>query len=96
MALVQIIEFTTTRPDEVEALVREWRSKTSGRRTDRRPSHRTETARTPMADRGFSVLRGGDVQFGPPRDGVIAQSLAELCDGPMVFRNLDVRSIEEM
>jgi len=26
----------------------------------------------------------------------LAQSLAQLCDGPMVFRNLDVRSVEEM
>ena len=36
MAFVQIIEFTTTRPDEVEALVAEWRTKTSGRRTAQR------------------------------------------------------------
>ena len=31
-----------------------------------------------------------------PETASFAQSLAELCDGPMVFRNLDVRSIEEM
>ena len=36
MAFVQIIEFTTTRPDEVEALVSEWRTKTAGRRTAQR------------------------------------------------------------
>ncbi len=33
MSFVQIIEFTTTRPDEVEALVDEWMQKTTGRRT---------------------------------------------------------------
>jgi hypothetical protein len=31
-----------------------------------------------------------------PGTASFAQSLAELCDGPMVFRNLDVRSVEEM
>jgi hypothetical protein len=31
-----------------------------------------------------------------PETASFAQSLAELCDRPMVFRNLDVRSVEEM
>jgi len=36
MAFIQIIEITTTQPDEVEALVSEWRTKTAGRRTAQR------------------------------------------------------------
>lgn len=36
MPFIQIIEFTTSRPDEVEALVDEWRAKTRGRRTAQR------------------------------------------------------------
>ena len=36
MAFIQLIEITTTRPDAVEALVSEWRMKTSGRRTAQR------------------------------------------------------------
>ena len=36
MAFVQIIEFETTKRDEIEALVAEWREKTAGRRTAQR------------------------------------------------------------
>ena len=36
MAFVQIIELTTSRPDEVEALVSGWRAQTTGRRTGQR------------------------------------------------------------
>jgi hypothetical protein len=33
MSFIQVIEITTTRSDEVEALVAEWRMQTAGRRT---------------------------------------------------------------
>jgi hypothetical protein len=36
MAFIQLIEIETTRPDEVEALVSEWRAQTAGRRTAQR------------------------------------------------------------
>jgi len=53
MAFVQIIELTTSRPDEVEALVSGWRAQTTGRRTgqrgtftkDRRPPSRSSDLR---------------------------------------------------
>ena len=31
-----------------------------------------------------------------PETASFAQRVAELCDGPMVFRNLDVRSVDQM
>ena len=36
MAFIQVIELVTTRPDEVEVLVGEWRTQTAGRRTAQR------------------------------------------------------------
>ena len=30
-----------------------------------------------------------------PETGLLAQKIAELCNGPMVFRNLEVRRVEE-
>ncbi len=33
MAFVQIIEFTTSRPDEIETLMNDWMSHTEGRRS---------------------------------------------------------------
>jgi hypothetical protein len=57
-------------------------------------------------DRDRPNSYGPIVEFGSYEDAMsnsdlpgtasFAQSLAELCDGPMVFRNLDVRSVEEM
>ena len=36
MAFIQLIEITTTQPDAVEALVSEWRMRSSGKRTAQR------------------------------------------------------------
>src|SRR5581483_12505947 len=36
MGFVQVIEYKTSKPDEIESVVDEWRSKTEGRRTARR------------------------------------------------------------
>ena len=33
MAFIQIIEVTTTRPEEIQELVKEWSARTQGRRT---------------------------------------------------------------
>jgi hypothetical protein len=98
MAFVQIIEFTTTRPDEVEALVGEWRSKTSGRRTAQRGTFTRDRGRPDVDVQivEFASYEEAMSNSDLPETASLAQSLAELCDGPMVFRNLDVRSIEEM
>jgi hypothetical protein len=98
MAFVQIIEFTTTRPDEVEALVGEWRDKTSGRRTAQRGTFTQDRDRPNSYVQIVEFASYEDAMSNSdlPETASFAQSLAELCDGPMVFRNLDVRSVEEM
>jgi hypothetical protein len=98
MAFVQIIEFTTTRPDEVEALVSEWRTKTVGRRTaqrgiftqDReRPNTYVQIVEFPSYD---DAMANSDL----PETASFAERLGQLCGGPVLYRNLDVRSVEEM
>lgn len=98
MPFVQIIDLTTSRPDEVEALVSEWRSQTMGRRTaqrgtftkDRdRPDTYVQIVEFPSYD---DAMANSDL----PETAAFAERLAALCDGPMAFRNLDVRSVEEM
>jgi hypothetical protein len=98
MAFVQIIEFTTTRPDEVEALVGAWRTKTSGRRTAQRGTFTQDRDRPNSYVQIVEFASYEDAMSNSdlPETASFAQSLAELCDGPMVFRNLDVRSVEEM
>jgi hypothetical protein len=98
MPFIQIIEFTTTRPDEVEALVDRWKADTAGRRTaqrgiftqDRdRPDVYVQIVQFPSFD---DAMANSDL----PETASFAERLAELCDGPMQFRNLDVRSIDEL
>ncbi len=98
MAFIQLIEITTTRPDAVEALLGEWRTKTSGRRTaqrgtftqDReRPNTYVQIVEFPSYD---EAMANSDL----PETASFAERLRQLCDGPILFRNLDVRSVETM
>ncbi len=98
MAFVQIIEFTTARPDEVEALVSEWRTKTAGRRTARRGTFTQdrERANTYVQIVEFASFEDAMANSDLPETEALAEALRELCDGPVLFRNLDVRSVETM
>ncbi len=92
MTFVQIIEYTTSRPDEVRALIDEWWSATEGRRqvmrsvtgVDReRPGSYVQMVEFPSYERAMdnSAL---------PETTALAERIATLCDGPPSFRNLDV------
>ena len=98
MAFVQIIEIETTRPDEVESLVSEWRAKTEGSRKAQRGTF------TKDRDRPNTYVQ--IVEFPSYEDAManselsatasFAEKLRTLCEGPLLFRNLDVRSVEEL
>lgn len=98
MAFIQIIELRTTHPDQVEDLITEWRSSTAGRRT----AHRgTFTQDRDQPDRYVQIIEFPSYEDAMansdlPETAAFAARLASLCDGPMAFRNLDVRSVEEM
>jgi hypothetical protein len=98
MAFVQIIEMTTTRPDEVEALVGEWRANTAGRRTAQRGTFTQDRERpnTYVQIVEFPSYQDAMANSELPETADFAQRLRQLCDEPMAFRNLDVRSVEEM
>jgi hypothetical protein len=98
MAFIQLIEFVTTRPDEVEALVTEWRAQTAGRRTALRGSFTQDRERpnTYLQIVEFPSYEDAMANSDLPETTSFAEGLRELCDGPMLFRNLDVQSVEEM
>jgi quinol monooxygenase YgiN len=98
MAFVQIIELTTTRPDEVEALAAEWQAQTEGRRTAQRGTFTQDRDRpnTYLQIVEFPSFEEAMANSELPETAAFAERLAALCDGPMVFRNLDVRSVEAM
>ena len=98
MAFVQLIEYTTTRPDEVEALVDEWRTQTEERRTAQRGTFTQDRERpnTYIQIVEFPSYEDATANSDLPETAAFAERLSQLCDGPMLFRNLDVRSVEEM
>ena len=98
MAFIQVIEITTTRPDEVEALVSEWRTKTSGRRTAQRGTFTQDRERpnTYIQIVEFPSYEDAMANSDLPETASFAERLGKLCDGPIAFRNLDVRSVAEM
>ena len=92
MAFVQIIEITTSRLGEVEALMEEWVTRTEGKRSasrsllteDRdRPGTYVQVVEFPSYE---DAMANSDL----PETGDFAERLTVLCDGPPSFRNLDL------
>jgi hypothetical protein len=98
MAFVQIIEITTTQPDEIEALVAEWRAKTAGSRTAQRGTFTQDRDRpnTYLQIVEFPSYEDAMANSELPETAAFAERLTALCDQPMTFRNLDVRTVEEL
>ena len=91
MKFVQIIEFKTNRIDEFKDVLDAARAKSEGR-TPHRVVH--------TKDRDTENLYALILEFpsqekamensNRPESGELAASLASLCDGPLMFRNLDL------
>jgi hypothetical protein len=98
MPFVQIIELTTSRPDEVETLVGEWREKTEGRRTAQRGTFTSDRDRpdTYLQVVEFPSFEAAMSNSELPETAALAEKLRALCDGPIAFRNLDVLRVEEL
>ena len=98
MGFIQIIEIETTRPDEVETLVSEWRAKTAGTRTAQRGTFTKDRDRpnTYVQIVEFPSYEDAMANSELPETASLSAKMRELCDGPMLFRNLDVQSVEEL
>lgn len=97
MTFIQIIEVVTTRPAEIQELVEEWSAKTEGRRTAYRSTLTADRDRPNTYVRivEFPSYQEAMANSDLPETGEFAQNLARLCDGPPVFRNLDVRQVDK-
>jgi hypothetical protein len=93
----QIIEFTTSRYDEGQKLVDEYRAKTAGRRATGRtltlkdrdnPNKYFIVVEFPSYE---DAMRNNDL----PETAELAQGLEALTDGPTIFHNLDIERVEE-
>jgi hypothetical protein len=96
MAFIQIMEVTTTRPEEMHQLVEEWSAKTEGKRTAYRATFTGDRDRpgTYVQIVEFPSYEEAMANSGLPETGEFAEKLARLCDSPPVFRNLDVQRID--
>jgi quinol monooxygenase YgiN len=98
MPFVQLIEFQTDKIDELTAIVDKWLETSKGWRTATR-STLTEDRDRPgsyvqMVE--FPSYEAAMENSNRPETGKFAESLAALCHGERVFRNLDVVRVEEM
>src|SRR3954462_10547367 len=96
---VQIIEFSTTRPDEIRRLVNEYRDKRMAEdRTGTQPRgvlvKDRERANTYVNIVEFPSYEEAMENSNRPDTSEFAAEMAKLCDGPPTFRNLDL--VEEM
>jgi hypothetical protein len=89
---IQIIEFTTSRADELDALLDEWLEKTQGKRTATRGVEARDRDRpdTYVQIIEFPSFEEAMANSELPETAEVASRLTELCDGPPTFRNLDV------
>jgi hypothetical protein len=89
---IQIIEFTTSRADELDAMLDEWLEKTQGKRTATRGVEARDRDRpnTYVQIIEFPSFEDAMANSELPETAEVAARLAELCDGPPTFRNLDV------
>jgi hypothetical protein len=98
MAFIQIIEVTTDRVDECQALVDEWERTTTGRRTARRGTFTKDRDRpdTYVQIVEFPSYEDAMANSALPETAAFAKGIAELSTAPMAFRNLDVLDVREM
>ena len=98
MAFIQIIEYKTSRIDELNAALDGWLEKTKGKRGASRgtQSRDRDAADTYIQIIEFPSYDAAMANSNLPETGEFAAQLAKLCDGPPTFRNLDVLREEQM
>lgn len=89
---IQVIEFSTDRPDEIKALVDEYLAASEGTRTSRRGiltksrDDDNSYANIVFFDSYEDAMRNSEL----PATSHFAEQMMKLCSGPPRFRNLDV------
>jgi hypothetical protein len=98
MGFIQIIEYQTTRIDELNAALDAWLETTKGKRAATRG---TQTRDRDAANTYLQIVEFPSFEEAMANSTLLetaefAAQLAALCDGPPTFRNLDVLREEQM
>ena len=92
MPYIQVIEYTTSKWDQIEALVQQYEKDTEGRRTsdatrvclDRdRANHYVAVVEFPSYE---AAMENNNLE----ETATLAEAIMPLCDEPPIFHNLDV------
>ena len=98
MKFTQTIEFTTSQIDELNAKLDAWMTNTEGRRIPHhavlRSDRDAESHYALMVE--FSSFDQAMENSNRPETAEFAKFLAEISDGPLSFRNLDVLREEDL
>ena len=92
MRFVQIIEYTTSKPDEMQAAVDEYLAATEGKRSTGAGMNARDRD---QPNRYYQIVQFASYEDAMknsemPETGHLAEQMQKLCDGPPTFRNLDV------
>ena len=94
MEFVQIVEFSSTRIDELRKLSEEFQAQQGNRpggpRSEAIITADRDTPNRYMVIAQFASYEEAMENSNRPEVSAFAQAMAELCDGPPTFRNLDV------
>jgi hypothetical protein len=98
MGFVQIIEYTTSRKDEVDRVIDQWRGDTAGRRTATRAlaCADRDKANTYIDVIEFPSYEAAMANSSLPETAAMAEQFAKLCDDGPSFRNLDSLRTEDL
>jgi quinol monooxygenase YgiN len=98
MKFAQIIEFRTNQIDTFHANLDAWKTKTEGRRIPHtavlRRDRDDENAYLFLVE--FASQEVAMQNSGRPETGEFVAALAEICDGPLTYRSLDVLREEDL
>ena len=98
MPFIQIIEYKTSRIDELNAALDGWLERTKGKRAATRgvQTRDRDADNTYVQIVEFPSYEDAMANSNLPETSEFAGQLASLCDGPPTFRNLDVLREEQM
>lgn len=98
MGFVQVIEYTTSRKDEIDRVIDQWRAATEGRRSATRAlaCADREKPNTYIDVIEFPSYEAAMANSTLPETAAMAEQFAKLCDEGPTFRNLDSLRTESL
>lgn len=98
MTFIQIIEYKTSRIDELDALLDGWLEATEGKRSATRglQTKDRDAADTYVQIIEFPSYEEAMANSNMPETSEFAAKLQSVCDGPPTFRNLEVVREEKL